>query len=392
MALRSHPRRRRGSVLVIVLVMLLITAAMLVAFIDKASTDLIVEARQTRAQNLRAEAYSALEVTLAVLNLFVQADGNALRNPHEGWADPLEFAEWEPSEGRTIEVTFEDESGKISLPTVTNTTLNTLFESWEMTPTEAADLTDCILSWINANYTPSSDFLRDYSDREVPYAVPGRSLLSFDELAAINDAEVFFYDEEGRPNDYWYRFVDTFSLFSFDKPNLNAYPTHPDVLTAVGQFQPDVQQRLSDYLGATGEYLNVAAPYFRLTSDAIPVLGAGGVDNFGTLIRALRVHITVREGANAFRLSAVIAPPNGATIVQSDATNDPTATSSSGTNATNANPTPTGGRGGNANAANGAAAANDTNTLQYPFTVLQILEDSDPPPPVSDESEDPLAL
>ncbi len=105
-------RSKKASVLLVVLITILFTAFALVAFIDKASNDLLVEARAAASNRLRVDAYSALEVTLGVLNEFLQVDG-ALHSPAEGWGDPLEFAGYEPASGRTVEVTFEDESGKL---------------------------------------------------------------------------------------------------------------------------------------------------------------------------------------------------------------------------------------------------------------------------------------
>ena len=57
----------RSSVIVLVLVSMAFTAAALTAFIEKAGNDLLVEVRQADAKRLRQEAFSALEVTLAVL-------------------------------------------------------------------------------------------------------------------------------------------------------------------------------------------------------------------------------------------------------------------------------------------------------------------------------------
>ena len=58
--------------MVIVLVTLLFTTIALVAFVEKASDDLLVEAREAASRRLRQEAYSALEVTLCVLEEFRQ--------------------------------------------------------------------------------------------------------------------------------------------------------------------------------------------------------------------------------------------------------------------------------------------------------------------------------
>ena len=71
---------RRGSVLVIVLVTLMFATLALIAFVEKASDDLIVEAREASATRLRREAFSALEVTLGVLEDFRQVN-SGLRSP-----------------------------------------------------------------------------------------------------------------------------------------------------------------------------------------------------------------------------------------------------------------------------------------------------------------------
>src|SRR3954467_14243784 len=100
----DSPRQaERGSVLVIVMITLIFTTFALVAFIEKASGDLLVEARAAESARLRAEAYSALETTLAVLDDF-RTVGNGLHNPAEGWGNPLDFAAWTPHDGRTVEV------------------------------------------------------------------------------------------------------------------------------------------------------------------------------------------------------------------------------------------------------------------------------------------------
>lgn len=402
---RSSASAQRGSVLLVVLVMLLFTAGMLTVFIDKASTDLIVEARRIRADRLRSEAYSALEVTIAVLNEFVQSDANALRSPQEGWGDPLTFAAWEPDEGHTVTVTFEDESGKIPLSSVDATILTTLFKSWEMSETDAGEMADAILSWIKPNHTPTTNFSATYDQGDLPYAAPKRSMLSFNELAAIDLASKFFYDENGRPNAYWQRFADTFSLYTYTQPNLNAFPIRPDVLTALGKFEPEVQQKLSDYLAGTGDYDGKGPQYFKVRNDANPIMGTGGsLPSFNTIIRALRIHVTVHEGDSQYRLTAMISPPNGATPEQSTATNTPTAASNAaaGNNPAAAGAGAVQARGGQAAAANGrgaaaatgragaaatgragagatAAAANTTTSLRYPFTVIEIRENYEPP-------------
>ncbi|HWA07844.1 MAG TPA: hypothetical protein VG838_00100 [Opitutaceae bacterium] len=396
-------RPRAGSVLIIVLVTLVLTAFALTAFLDKASSDLIVAARDSDARRLRLEAYSALEVTLSVLSSFNQTVG-ALRSPSEGWGDPLTFANYTPAAGRTVDVSFEDESGKISLPNVDNNTLLAVFDVWQLSPIDAQKLADAILSWMKPNYTPNGTFIPDYDQATLPFAAPGRSLRSYDELATIDVAKDTFYGEDGRPNDLYRRFVDTFSLLNFRQPNINS--AHVDVLAALGGFDATQQQNLSDYVNGANAYESKGPSYFRSVRDTATILGQGNASVFGTEISALVIHITVHDGRALYHLNATVTLPGqqAAQTVQPNATAGQSGTSASATanpaqggasansaanqnaNRNNANAggnrigarTPAAGAGG-ANA-NGAAA----NSLKYPFTVLEINENNEPvptPPP-----------
>ena len=161
----SAARKQRGSVLLIVLITLVFATAAMFAFIERASNDLLVEKRSSDATRLRLEAYSALETTLAVLEDFRQANG-MLRSPSEGWSDPLVFAGYQPAEGRTVEVAFEDESGKYSLPNATLATLVNLFKAWEIPDSDGARLADAILGWMKKDYVAASAGAPEAEDYE----------------------------------------------------------------------------------------------------------------------------------------------------------------------------------------------------------------------------------
>ena len=62
-------RRRfaRGSVIVLVLLTVFLAAFLLTKFVQRAGTEMLADARAADQARLRREAYSALEVTLAVL-------------------------------------------------------------------------------------------------------------------------------------------------------------------------------------------------------------------------------------------------------------------------------------------------------------------------------------
>lgn len=357
----------RGSVLVIVLVTLMFATLALVAFVEKASVDLLVDLRESSALRLRQQAYSALEVTFSVLEEFRQVDGG-LRSPAEGWNDPLAFAGWAPMEGCTAEVSFEDESGKISLAHIEPATLIELFKSWELSQSDSEKLTDALLSWMKKDYVPSSSFTPDYDRSTLPYAAPIRPLRSFSELAAIEFAREVFYDKEGRPNDLWRRFAAAFSLYDFKQTNLNA--ARPDALAALGTYDQSQQRILGDYVTGAGTFAQQGPGFFKNTSDAASILGVKNVPaGFGTDVRALRINITLHQGSSQFRLTAVIAPPNGATTVQAA----PLPTNSS------ASVTSDPAKSGTAKAPP-APTTEAPKKLNYPFTLLEIRENIEIPP------------
>lgn len=373
--------RQRGSVLVIVMVTLIFATVALIAFMDKASVDLLVDQREALTRRLRMEAYSALEVTLGVLTEFREVN-QGLHSPAEGWADPLAFAGYEPSEGRKIEITFEDESGKISLPRANAQVLTSLFENWGIVKTDAEMLADAMMGWMHRNHVYSTGLPIDYEDSAIPYEAPGRSLRSFDELAAIDKVREVFYDGDGRPNEYWRRFVESVSLLDFSQSNING--GRPDAMAALGQFDPTQQQNLSDYLHGTGMYQAQGPQFFQSANDAQRIAGpTGNTGAFGTTITALRINLTVRDGSTEYKLAAVVSPPGGATSVQTTATATRTETSASASqtsaqavqqnrpNATQANSRAPGAT----NSQQNPAARN----LKYPFALLEIRENDEIP-------------
>jgi hypothetical protein len=374
---------RRGSVLVIVMVTLMFAAFALITFMEKASVDLLVEQREAVSRRLRLEAYSALEVTLGVLNEFREI-GNGLRSPAEGWGDPLAFADYAPSEGRTVEIAFEDESGKISLPHATAVNLVLLFRNWEISQVDAEALADALMGWMKRNHVYTTSVQPIYDSGPIPYEVPGRSLRSFQELAAIDKVRDLFFDADGRPNDLWKRFADSVSLLDFARPNING--AKPDTLVAMGRFDATQQQNLGDYLKGAGSYQTQGPQFFQNPNEAQRIAGpTGDTAAFASTISALRITVTVRDGRTEFKLMATIAPPSGATTVQATATSTRTKTTgasaqTSAQQQNRPNPAQAGMRPG-AGAAGGAGSAPGGAGLRYPFTLLEIRENDEIPPP-----------
>jgi hypothetical protein len=290
-----------------------------------------------------------------------------------------------PSEGRTVEVSFRDESGKIPLAHADVTTLTNLFEYWQMAPADAERLADMICGWMQQGYVYSSALAPDYADAQVPYAEPQRPMRSFSELAAIDYAKDVFFDANGQPNGYYWRFVDDFSLFTFANPDVNG--ANADVMECVGQYTDAQRGHISDYLSGTGQFAQLGQQWFQNTTTLASVAGVGGnATSFATTITALRILVTVHEGRSLYRLSAVVAPQGGATTNQKAATNATSA--ATGASATAATPVTSTSQ-PSAAPTSAATAAAASQSINYPFTLLEMLEDDEipqPPPPVAPPS------
>jgi len=366
--LGPRARRCRGTVLAIVLVTILFASMALYAFIEKSSNDLLVETREADANRLRIEAYSALETVLAVLEDFRRVN-DGLRSPAEGWGDPLGFVGYDPGEGRTVTVEFEDESGKLSLPTLDAAALTQLFVGWEISKRDAENLTDALLGWMRSNYVPASASAprpEDYDRGELPYLPPERPLRSYSELAAIDLVRDVFYDENGRPTRYFHRFCGAVSLFRYSQPNLNAASV--DALSAYGLSDLSQHRRMDEFRRGLGSFARQGPGFFKSAGEASTVLGAQAVpENFGVEIRALRIRISVSRGPATFVLSAVVAPPGGAQLVKAGPTGGTRGGSST---KAGAQPSPTPAPRPTPSSGNGTSSKK----LNYPFTLLEIAE------------------
>jgi hypothetical protein len=345
---------RRGSVIVVILALITLAAFLISRFVERTMTEMIVESRARLADRLRGDAHTALEATLAVLADY-QALDNGLRSPAQGWGDPLAGLELPTRAGTAVEVDFEDETGRPSLPRLDAPALVALGLHLGLKETEATLFAEALLVWTKKDQT-SARFEtdpRNYEYRDPPHRPPGRPLASFDELAAIAGVRELFYEPDGRPNELHAKFARTVSLHDFPAINLNT--AGADALVLAGLDVNQAAQLLELNSGAVRRAPGTP-PYFRSVAEAQALLGATTpLDGFDTLVRCLRVRVTVREGATAFQLIATVSPGSAGQAADVPA-------------------------GATATATAGAAAK----SLSYPFTLLAIEEKIElAPPPVS---------
>ncbi len=374
--------RQHASVILMVLVTIAFAAAALLAFTERAMDDLIQPTRVVNANRLRAEAYSAMETVLAVLVDWRAANGNNLRSPTEGWDNILneDWVGYAPyDEHRTVTVTFDDESGKLSLPAISDQNLVNYFTYYGLGADQAAFLKDTLLTWMRPNYTPTSAgayTTAQYQEDTLPFSPPGRSLRSWAELASIeglrapsaevNEGDPYFFYLDGRPTPLGKRFMHAFSLYNFTTPNANGALHYPDTIAILGQMSPQQQEEVVHFL-RTKESGSATVPNTGFFTQAAQVQSVAGTlsapAGMGVNITALRINVTVKQGLAVFTLSVLVTWPNGATAVAAPAPPSQATTATNTTNQVTTTPL-------------------TTVQLNYPYTVLELKEsDLDPDDP-----------
>jgi len=300
-----HPvsrSRRQGSVVVFVLGIILLAAFLITRLMDRAAVELAAESKAAKRADLRQEAISALEASLAVL-ADQAAAGGGLHDASEGWNHPLELMKYEASSGYGAEVTVTDESGKLSLPGATEEALIAYLEAIGCPVTSVESVVDALLTWTREDHVPLESGNLVFDAAALPYGAPQRALRSFEELRAIPAARQLFIDDFGQWNDLGTRFKAGASLFSFNATNVNS--ANADALLAQGLDR----SRVNAIVAARDKRTGVAG-FYRSPAE---LAGAWGRDatppGLGTEAVCLLVNVVARYGGREYRLQVWVGRP-----------------------------------------------------------------------------------
>jgi len=298
-------RGQRGSIIVLVLIFVVLLTFIVVAFLEEASARVKYYGLFHNRDDLRVDAYSALEIALAVINQYREVEG-ALWGPSQGWGNPLAETDFKPAHAQAVQISFEDESAKLPLQSMEYDDLLVLFDVLGFDLPEAEALADGLLDW-----TDEDDLRRlngydgdDYDDREPPYRPSNAPIVTWDEFRLIEPWAEHFWDENGIPNENWSRFRSAVSLYHTGPVNINqANETVLEVLSEKGLIDP---RSLAYYKnGADGELG---------TEDDRLIREGQGSSNFilaqnneiSTSIELLRVTVVASRGEARFVVEALV--------------------------------------------------------------------------------------
>ena len=250
---------------------------------------------------------------------------------------------------------------------------------------DAEQLADALLVWIQQGYEPVNSFsarATDYERTAIPHDPPARSLHSFAELASVQLIRDRFYDENGRPNKLWRSFTDSVSLFDFSQPNINT--AKMTTLAALGGYDEASMKMIADYLAESGANSRQGPACFHNAQEVAGLVGQTAASpRLGTQASCLRIGVTVREGQGSFLVSAIVTAPGETQLPPPDRlTTAETSTGSTeaddATAAGNTSNSPNDSAGTTTAATSPTAAGGQAKSaLNYPFTLLEIRENDE---------------
>ena len=242
-------------------------------------------------EDLRVEAFSLLDMTIALLEEYRQIDG-ALKTPNQGWGNPMGSGEVPLSEGMQASIQIVDETGKLSLSRADPELLNVLFEEMGIDFSQARVLTDSLLDWTDGDELERLNGAEadDYGDDALgnPIVPPNDRLRSFSTLDRIKGFNESFFDEDGLPNEKYKLFTASVSYRHGHPVNLN---TAPPLIQAV------IEQRGLFDFNADAKDPHLGYPE-----------GAGNGEQIDTFCHVLNISISVWRGDSTYHLSAIVAP------------------------------------------------------------------------------------
>lgn len=288
----NNPVSKQGSVLIAVLAIITLITFMVTRFMNEALKDLEYRALFNEPAEVRAYAYSMLEVALATIQEVALIDGGKLYAGEQGWKDPIDYAEIVVPNGWEVQIEVRDEGGKIPINTMDESLLNRLLEEQlDFDFGTARELSSTLLDWIDGddrrrlNGAESDDYLNNTPS----YRAANRPLQSLEELRLLKIWDEEFFDENGMPNGKFKQLSGLVSVLNTGSVNLNAAPEPVlDTLSLENGWQKDA---LFDGL---------EQPYLKQT----PV----NTNNSSVEVSLLRVTVRLLRGEVPFLISALIEP------------------------------------------------------------------------------------
>ena len=277
------------------LAIIALLAYLVTRFVDEAVDDLKYRTLFNQSPEIRAYAYSMLELSLATIHEVALIDGGKLYAPEQGWVDPLYYAQERPPNEYSVTINITDESTRLPINLIDESTLNRILEdTFDIDFGTTRELSSTLADWIDSdeNQRLNGAESEDYLDEDPPYRAANGPLQSLNELRLIKVWQDEFFDENGFPNQNFEQLDEIFSVSIKGPVNINSASS--DLLLALCENETWDPDRIFDQL--------LDKPWFEELPDFL------GSDLFTTQISLFRVTIQVTRGSVPMTLSALVEP------------------------------------------------------------------------------------
>ena len=324
--MRTARQANKGSILVFVLAMIVLLAVLSLRLMKETTQELRHVSQFHKRDDLRTYAYSAMDLTVGVLNEFRMILGK-LDDPGMGWGDPLKYAGISPSDiltdsdGEKVNtpitwsVRLLDESGKIPFKEIKEQDLAALFafmqtdEGSLINEDDGKVFVDALMDWQDEDDEERDEGAEDdyYEDLDPPYWTPDRKIETFDEFRMIKgfaydqnepEGSGIFFDELGNETKNLVNFKESFSFFN--EGGFNPDGASDFLLRFLAGEDESAYEDLNDTRYSESE--SERQRYHQLISE---LAGKRGL-KVDKSAKIFRLEVNVNRGKSNFQLHAIL--------------------------------------------------------------------------------------
>jgi hypothetical protein len=234
--MKGNLNSKKGAILVFVLGLVVLLGSLCLRLMEETVKELKLVSQYHKRDDLRLQAYSLLDVTVAVLNEFHILDNQPFKKG-DMWEQPIEWSGGLPTLEERVEwsVSFrgkegEGESGKLPLFKTNEKAMKEIFavmhsgDSGLLDEEDGKPYYDAWMDWQDADENTREEGAEDdyYDGLIPPYFTPGKNVESFEEFRMIKgfgaDPDNFkksglFFDNLGNETINFKNFRDSFSFY-----------------------------------------------------------------------------------------------------------------------------------------------------------------------------------
>ncbi|MCH2155450.1 MAG: general secretion pathway protein GspK [Opitutales bacterium] len=299
-------RTSSGSILVAVLGFILVASIMSFVIIERIVSDIAYRGLHDYRVDLKREGYSGLQAALAVLAEYKELDGT-ITGPQQGWHNLIARADYQPSGSYRVRARVTDETGKIPLNSQDPQLFIALLKHMELPQTEAEELADKLLDWIDAddlerNFGAEDD---EYERRDPAYRAANRPIRDLSELALIDGFDETFFDENGTPNGLYDQLLQHTTLHHSGK--INIHTADRFLLEAIAAMDNTNLSGLFDYMSGPDGELNTTDDLSLADAQQSPVPDSELFRNLTTdEVAVIQIEVAVSRGDVGSTLNALV--------------------------------------------------------------------------------------